>query len=498
MAVTKIWQIKDSLSRVLDYAADPEKTKTSDLEQVIRYAADEEKVSDENERFFAVTGVNCRAETAFEEMRSVQERFGKRGGNVAYHAYQSFKTGEVTAEQCHRLGVELAQKMWGDKYQVLVATHFNTGTYHNHFVVNAVGMWDGKKYDCSKREYYRMRRLSDEMCEREGLTVISDPAKKKTPRQIYFAEKNGEPTKYNLMREAIDYAMSLSWDHNSFVYAMKKQGYIVNLDTRYKYATIRSVNAQRGTRLFRLGEKYDRPAIYARLEENARYDRQNVEDRFSMEYEKYSQQWVRYHPPDREYEYRKRFYYMNVRNESLVEIYVTLFVLLLDIAVQAIRLTYEILRDQTNTPEYVIAAQMRPRSPEMLEAARSLERRERQMMLMSIAKFKTEYDVREYISQREADIAEAKRLREHWRNKLRRATDPAQIAEYKKKRDKCTEFLTRLRLQRNTAQTILNDIPQVRRLLEAEQNVQRGTDPYEVAKGYKMKDAINGNQRGAR
>ena len=134
----------------------------------------------------------------------------------------------------------------------------------------------------------------------------------------------------------------------------------------------------------------------------------------------------------------------------------------------------------------------------MLEAARSLERRAQQMMLMSVAKFKTEYDVREYISQREADIAEAKRLREHWRNKLRRATDPAQIAEYKQKRDKCTEFLTRLRLQRDTAQTILNDIPQVRRLLEAEQNVQRGTDPYEAAKGYKMKDARNEIQRGAR
>ena len=189
---------------------------------------------------------------------------------------------------------------------------------------------------------------------------------------------------------------------------------------------------------------------------------------------------------------------MNVRNESLVEIYVTLFVLLLDIAVQAIRLAYEILRNQTNTPEYVIAAQIRSRSPEMLEAARSLERRERQMMLMSIAKFKTEYDVQDYILQREADIAEAKRLREHWRNKLRRAIDPAQIAEYKQKRDKCTEFLTRLRLQKDTAQTILNDIPHVRRLLEAEQNVQRGTDPYEVANGYKMKDARNEIQRGAR
>ena len=109
MAVTKIWQIKGSLADVVKYAGSPEKTKTHDLARVVGYAADEHKTLDENEQFYAVTGVNCNAKTALAEMLAVQERFGKTGGNVAYHAYQSFKTGEVTPEQCHRLGVELAQ-----------------------------------------------------------------------------------------------------------------------------------------------------------------------------------------------------------------------------------------------------------------------------------------------------------------------------------------------------------------------------------------------------
>ena len=112
---------------------------------------------------------------------AVQVRFGKTGGNVAYHAYQSFKTGEITPELCHRLGVELARQMWGDGYQVLVATHFNTGTYHNHFVVNSVGLWDGKKFDCNKRAYYRFRELSDKLCAEHCLTVIEKP-QNRTPR----------------------------------------------------------------------------------------------------------------------------------------------------------------------------------------------------------------------------------------------------------------------------------------------------------------------------
>ena len=490
MATTKIWQIKCGLSQVIKYASNPEKTKLSDLEQVIRYASDKSKTTDEDEQFYAVTGINCKAETAIQEMQSVQERFGKTGGNVAYHAYQSFKTGEVTVEQCHRLGVELARKMWGDKYQVLVATHYNTGTFHNHLVLNAVGMWDGKKYDCSKREYYRMRRLSDEMCEREGLTVIEHP-KKRTPRQIYFAEKNGDPTKYNLMREAIDRALHVSINTNDFVYAMKKQGYFVYLNTDYKYATIRSYNAKRGTRLYRLGEKYDRDAILDRIEENSQYDRQGTIDRFNDMFYQYSYEWVYANPPKKEYEKRCEFYDWDLGHASVIEIYAVLFVLVLDLAIELISLAIELLLPETHIPECIIATNMKAKSPEVLEASRSFERYSRQVILMSEEKFKTVDEVREYIAKKELDIADFKKYREHFRNKLRNEKDPKKIREYSEKRDSCTRVLTHLRKDKETAQTILNDLTKVKDMLRAEQNVQRENDPYEVARGYTIRDAKN-------
>ena len=50
MAVTKIWAIHDSVSRVVDYCTNPSKTKLSDLEQVLLYAADKEKTLDEGEQ----------------------------------------------------------------------------------------------------------------------------------------------------------------------------------------------------------------------------------------------------------------------------------------------------------------------------------------------------------------------------------------------------------------------------------------------------------------
>ena len=172
MATTKIWAIKDSLSRVVNYAKNPNKTIFDNLKQVLEYAENDEKtIADKEERTMYVTGVNCNRETALEEMIAVQNRFNKTTGNVAYHAYQSFKTGEVSPELAHKIGVELAEKMWSE-HQVLVATHFNTGTYHNHFVVCSVNMFTGKKFNCNKGAYFRFRGLSDELCEKYNLTVI--------------------------------------------------------------------------------------------------------------------------------------------------------------------------------------------------------------------------------------------------------------------------------------------------------------------------------------
>ena len=79
MATTKIWAIKDSLSRVVNYAENPNKTIFLDLEQTLLYAEDRNKTIDKNEKTMYVTGVNCRRETAYKEMRFTQERFGKKG-----------------------------------------------------------------------------------------------------------------------------------------------------------------------------------------------------------------------------------------------------------------------------------------------------------------------------------------------------------------------------------------------------------------------------------
>lgn len=150
MAVTKIWAVTDSINRVLSYAANPDKTIYSDICKALHYASDERKTVIGEEKAMYVTGVNCTAETAFAEMNAVQERFDKTVGNVAYHALQSFKTGEVTPQLATNSALNLPKECGAISTKCWSPTHFNTGTYHNHLVINSVNMWNGKKFNCTR------------------------------------------------------------------------------------------------------------------------------------------------------------------------------------------------------------------------------------------------------------------------------------------------------------------------------------------------------------
>ena len=456
MATTKIWAIKDSLSRVLQYASNPDKTTYSDLQAVLHYAENGKKtVSDDEETCF-VTGVNCNADTAFEEMLSVQERYGKTGRNVAYHAYQSFKAGEITPELCHQLGVELAKKMWGSEYQVLVATHLNTGTLHNHFVANSINMWMGKKFNCNEGAYWRFRGLSDELCAEHGLTVIKNP-KGKTPRNIYFAEKNGEPTTFNLMREAIDFSIEHSYSISSFERVMKSQGYIVNINPRRKYWTIRSANSEKSVRMYRLGDCYTNEAILRRIKVHY----QQYGYKHFDEYH-YSRVKMRDFQPKRikcRGSFRKLKCYGGLYAKYLHYLYL-----------------------MGKLPKW---NQRRPLTPEMREAWRRLDRFSRQVTLVAHKNLNTLDDVQSFITKTDQDIKEVTELRQRIYNKLRRCDDDDKRNGLLKSRNDCTTLLRQLRKEKRIAETIIEDEPKIKENIRIEtqaQNLARGIKPKTISK----------------
>lgn len=442
MATTKIWAIKDSLSRVVNYAKNPEKTKFPDLKQVLIYAENDEKTIDENEKTMYVTGVNCNSKTAYEEMNFVQKKFYKCTGNIAYHAYQSFKTGEVSPELAHKIGVELAKEMWSE-YQVVVATHFNTGTYHNHFVVNSVNMFTGKKFNCNKGAYYHFRELSDKLCKEYNLTVIENP-KGKTPRSIYFAEKRGEPTKYNLMRQAIDEAIAICLTYDQFKKAMYKKGYIINDYPNRKYSTIRSINDKKATRMYQLGEEYLPQSIADKVYQNPYYVQ---EDYYKLM--KPKKNYKQYNV------YKIKGSFKSMKKFSGIDV---LFILLFHLL-------------GINTRQNV--KKHEPLSPEMKRAVRQMDRYSNEIRLIVIEKIKTVEDVKSCITRTEEDIEEVTGIRQKYRNKLRNCKDDKLIVEYKQKISDCTTILNRYRKNIKIANYILEDIPKVKEVVKIEKQMMK-------------------------
>lgn len=182
-----------------------------------------------------VTGINCSAQFAGQEMVSVGRRFGNRGTVTAYHGVQSFVRGEVSPEKAHRIGVETACILWESDHQVLVATHLNTDCIHNHFVVNAFSFRNGEKLSNKMRDHYQIREVSDRLCERNGLSVLPPmPLIKRQSRGSYWKQRREMLERIEWVKEEIEYCLSCSSDWDDFADYLESKGYqmdLVSMDT---------------------------------------------------------------------------------------------------------------------------------------------------------------------------------------------------------------------------------------------------------------------------
>ncbi|MCM1269858.1 MAG: relaxase/mobilization nuclease domain-containing protein [Faecalibacterium sp.] len=276
MAVTKIWSIKGSIDKVLSYAANPDKTEYTEedlqsLRDVMDYAMQDYKT----EKQCYVSGINCVPKRARKEMMKTKERADKLDGILAFHAYQSFAPGEVTPAVAHEIGKKLAEKMWGDKYEVIVATHVDREHIHSHFVINSVSFVDGKKYNSCKESYRQLRKVSDDLCRQYGLSVIENPEQGMTKSyDEYEAEKNGEPTKNSIIKHDIDECIKLAMTEKDFYYRMKKRGYTFNFNR--KYVTVSHAKFDKPRRLKTLGDDYTPESITKRIDASWRSEEVDI------------------------------------------------------------------------------------------------------------------------------------------------------------------------------------------------------------------------------
>ena len=239
MAVTKTHPIKSTLKAAIDYICNPAKTDGKLL----------------------VSSFGCTSETADIEFEWTRRHAIDKGTNLGRHLIQAFAPGEVSPEEAHEIGMELAKEILGGKYEFVLTTHIDKGHIHNHLLWNAVSFTDHKHYHSNKRSYYEIRRASDRLCKEHGLSVIVPGQEKGKSYVEHQAVRNGTSYKAKL-KSAIDRLLPACTDLDDLLRRLQEEGYEIR---RGKYISCRASNQERFTRLKTLGVDYTEAALVARI-----------------------------------------------------------------------------------------------------------------------------------------------------------------------------------------------------------------------------------------
>lgn len=114
----------------------------------------------------------------------------QENSRLAYHIKLSFSPDDlVTPEKVHNLGVEFARRITGDEYKFVVATHTDRHHLHDHIMVCAASRYgEHLKAHLPKDIIDQWRAISDEICRREGLSVVFNPVVEEQTRKMQDGE----------------------------------------------------------------------------------------------------------------------------------------------------------------------------------------------------------------------------------------------------------------------------------------------------------------------
>ena len=236
------------------------------LDNSLRYVMNAEKTVDGSTGAVLVDGINCQPETAYRDMMQTKRRWDKVNRPIqGYHLIHSFAPGEVSPEQAQAIGMELARRLVGERFEAVVSTHTDHAHVHCHIVFNSVSCTDGKMFRDNFKAYFGdIRGLSNVLSRENNLSVI-EPSGKAKHYAEWNAEKNGKPTVRGLIRQDIDAALADAFTLQSFFEALQKRGYTIKRGANVMHTAVKPPGSDRFVRLDSLGDCYTEADIRERL-----------------------------------------------------------------------------------------------------------------------------------------------------------------------------------------------------------------------------------------
>ena len=185
---------------------------------------------------------------------------------IAYQIRQSFRPGEITADDANRIGYELATRFLKGKHAFIVATHTDREHIHNHIIYNSTALDGTRKF----RDFFfsglAVQRLSDLICLEHQLSVIEKKPYRERQKRITYPPK--ESNRDRLCSVIDEILQQKPTAYEDFLQKLELQGYEIK---RGKYTSVKGARQKRFIRFRTLGDGYSEEEIKAVLAGKAKH-----------------------------------------------------------------------------------------------------------------------------------------------------------------------------------------------------------------------------------
>lgn len=227
-----------------DYAQNPDKTNKGEL----------------------VSSYECSPLTADEEFMLSKRQYelatGRRQKSdvIAYQIRQSFRPGEITAEEANKVGYELAMRFTKGKHAFVVATHTDRQHIHSHVIFNSTALDGTRKFRDFFFSALAVQRLSDLICLEHQLSVIEKKPYRERQKRVLYPPKESNRARLCGIIDTI--LAEKPEDYEAFLQKLEQQGYEVK---RGKYTSVKGARQKRFIRFRTLGAGYSEEELKAAL-----------------------------------------------------------------------------------------------------------------------------------------------------------------------------------------------------------------------------------------
>ena len=248
------------------------KNKGKSVAACLKSRTDYAQNPDKTEQGQLVSSYKCSPLTVDEEFMLTKRQYDLVNGRrqksdvIAYQIRQSFRPGEITAEEANKVGYELAMRFTKGKHAFVVATHTDRQHIHNHVIFNSTALDGSRKFRDFFFSALAVQRLSDLICLEHQLSVIEKkPYRERQKRIVYLPKESNRDRLCGIIDTIL---AEKPGDYEAFLQKLEQQGYEVK---RGKYTAVKGKGQKRFIRFRTLGTGYSEEEIKAVLEGKAKH-----------------------------------------------------------------------------------------------------------------------------------------------------------------------------------------------------------------------------------